>query len=674
MGPIVFLDVSDEEWAKAEEDQKAVPDMPGRDAETQSRSGSSHQLGVVETSSAKDGKGKGKAVDLELSAEWSNTNAISTSEESGFQWANPERQRENAVKIGRKPLMNEREIQAQEFRLARELETWRREHGDHDPTTLERMKELAQSYGARGDYKRAEKVFREILELATEAFGADYPYTLNRLFDLGLALFGQGRIDEGKEKYDHFIEAGKRVLLAESASTSTILADPESNREDDQLTLLKSCIGSAEDLLRSIPQIPPEARLEGPNHWLRWVDKKTEAHLIQVEDEDGFKDLEIGFGGFVATVAGIQAQASEYVQQGRWRKAEQYLLFMLETHEKILGSEHADVLAIRSELAALYETYKQWREAEVQYARLAELKRKSLGERNPEILIMEIMQARMMGKQGFQRLRDIKRVKREIERKTQPVLESFTRLLNMEEVRVTKIDSRSNQASGVTLDAHSELASILGNWADYQRAVAATDTNEPPLNVNRPVQVTPQHDSGGAAEDLSETKSLEDLEEALQADRAAEPGRPDLAGRFSDLSLKYLSAYQQAEESGENLQALDGAIRNAILAIEVAPADAPPDLASMTNLGEWYTLKFERTQDIEDLGHARIWAEQAVECTEQEMDSTGENDQELEKRQDNLGVILSLYPDTGDTTSLENAVEFSKQAAETSQNTIEQGS
>jgi hypothetical protein len=120
--------------------------------------------------------------------------------------------------------------------------------------------------------------------------------------------------------------------------------------------------------------------------------QKTRAHLIQAEDEEGFKDLEIGFGEFAITVDSINAQASVYIRQGRWKKAVQYLLFMLDMHEKVLGSEHADTLAIMSKLASLYETYKQWREAKGQYARLAELKRKTLGERDPETLVVEIMQ------------------------------------------------------------------------------------------------------------------------------------------------------------------------------------------------------------------------------------------------------------------------------------------
>lgn len=198
----------------------------------------------------------------------------------------------------------------------------------------------------------------------------------------------------------------------------------------------------------------------------------------------------------------------------------------------------------------------------------------------------------MIAKQGHGRAEEVQQVVREVERRVQPVLESFARLIAMKEVGVTVNGSRPKQTSGVKPEVYSELARILGNWADHQRPAVVTDTNEPPLNVNQAVPVTPQRNPGGA-ENPSETKSLEDLEAALQAERAAEPGRPDLAGRFSDLGLEYLSAYQRIGR----IETLNGAIRNAKLAMEVAPAEAPPDLASMTNLSRWYGLKFGRTEE-----------------------------------------------------------------------------
>jgi len=88
------------------------------------------------------------------------------------------------------------------------------------------------------------------------------------------------------------------------------------------------------------------------------------------------------------------------------------------------------------------------------------------------------------------------------------------------EVRVAVNGSRSKQTLGIKLEVYSELASILGNWDNHQQPAMATDTNEPPFNVNQLVPVTPQRDPGGA-ENPNETKSLKDLETALQAERAA---------------------------------------------------------------------------------------------------------------------------------------------------------
>jgi len=208
---------------------------------------------------------------------------------------------------------------------------------------------------ATGTFKEAENLFREILELAKATFEVEDPFTLNGLFDLALAIIAQGRVQDARELWKPFTETGKRILV-ESASASTILGNPALSGEDEILTRPKSGIETAESLLRSIRKIPPENQSEGVNHWLRLSNQETRAHLVQAEDEGGFKDLEMGFGEFAITVDSINAQASVYIRQGRWKKAVQYLLFMLDMHEKVLGSEHADTLAIISKLASLYET------------------------------------------------------------------------------------------------------------------------------------------------------------------------------------------------------------------------------------------------------------------------------------------------------------------------------
>jgi hypothetical protein len=108
---------------------------------------------------------------------------------------------------------------------------------------------------------------------------------------------------------------------------------------------------------------------------------------------------------------------------------------MLDMHERLLGSEHADSLAIMSELASMYEANKQWSMAEEQYARLAELKRKSLGDRDPETLVVETMHARVIAKQGHKRAEDSQRILYEVIMRGMPVLESIHRWMTMEEMK-----------------------------------------------------------------------------------------------------------------------------------------------------------------------------------------------------------------------------------------------
>src|ERR1700722_7689567 len=192
MKPIVFLEVSDGEWAKAEEEQKAIVTyiaMPnlGRQAETASRSGSSHQMEIAETDSATDR--------MTL-------------------------------------LLNERKLQELEFSSTEQLEAWKRKYGEDHPTTIERMKKIAYMYMHRGAFKKAQPLFRKIRELVTRRFGAEDVYTLDIMFDVGMAFAVQGSFQDAREPWESFIEKGKWVL-AQPTSTLTCLGKPALDAMED---------------------------------------------------------------------------------------------------------------------------------------------------------------------------------------------------------------------------------------------------------------------------------------------------------------------------------------------------------------------------------------------------------------------------------------------------------
>jgi hypothetical protein len=85
------------------------------------------------------------------------------------------------------------------------------------------------------------------------------------------------------------------------------------------LANLGSQIQTAESMLGQMSAMPPEIQQKGATHLLREIKLETQAHLIQIEDEEGFKDLELGFGEFETAVDGIKALASAYLQEGQSR-------------------------------------------------------------------------------------------------------------------------------------------------------------------------------------------------------------------------------------------------------------------------------------------------------------------------------------------------------------------
>jgi tetratricopeptide (TPR) repeat protein len=387
MDPSIFLEVSDAEWAKAEEEQKASL-APLIISSTPSGNDESQCFTESELSAAKDRKGKGKAL-------------------AGPKVPSPAPgPTKPGVEVAWKMLLNERQLQKEEFSHGHDVERLKKQYGEDHPYTIEGMKTLAYRYMHRENFKDAETVFLRVLELAKKNFGSEDLYTIELLFDVGLAFAGQAHFQETRRFLELFVHLG-RQFLGRSSKTWTIVGNPSSVIEQQTLAALsknlEAYVGKAESLIASMPTLPLNSQSEDTVNLLRAIDRDTPAQLIEVEDEEGFKDLELGFGKMETAVQGIKRQSLEYVNEGRWKKAEEYIAFMLGMHERILGSEHSETLAILDLLASLYEAHGQWDDAERQRAKLAKLVRRKRGDRDPETFLVETILARTAAKQGNER-------------------------------------------------------------------------------------------------------------------------------------------------------------------------------------------------------------------------------------------------------------------------------
>ncbi|KAI9852117.1 MAG: hypothetical protein M1824_002166 [Vezdaea acicularis] len=86
------------------------------------------------------------------------------------------------------------------------------------------------------------------------------------------------------------------------------------------------------------------------------------------------------------TLTGMANLASTYRSQGRWNEAELLQLQVMETGKKVLGPEHPDTLIDMANLALTYRSQGRWDEAELLQLQVMETRKKVLGPEHPHTL------------------------------------------------------------------------------------------------------------------------------------------------------------------------------------------------------------------------------------------------------------------------------------------------
>ncbi|MCJ1344811.1 hypothetical protein MMC31_003014 [Peltigera leucophlebia] len=86
------------------------------------------------------------------------------------------------------------------------------------------------------------------------------------------------------------------------------------------------------------------------------------------------------------TLTSMAQLASTYRNQGRWKKAEELEVQVMETRERVLGLEHPDTLTSIGNLASTYRDQGRWKEAEELEVQVMETRKRVLGLEHPDTL------------------------------------------------------------------------------------------------------------------------------------------------------------------------------------------------------------------------------------------------------------------------------------------------
>jgi tetratricopeptide (TPR) repeat protein len=215
-----------------------------------------------------------------------------------------------------------------------------------DDKKLDLVRKCAMTLYTDGQYKRAEELQVQVMQITKRVLGDEHPSTLTSMGNLALTYESQGRWKDAEELQVQVMQTRKRVLGDEHPSTLTSMAN---------LALTYESQG-------------------------RW----KEAEELQVQELQTRKRV-LG-DEHPSTLTSMGNLALTYENQGRWKEAKELQVQELQITKRVLGDEHPDTLTSMSNLALTYESQGRWKDAEELQVQVMQTRKRVLGDEHPSTL------------------------------------------------------------------------------------------------------------------------------------------------------------------------------------------------------------------------------------------------------------------------------------------------
>ncbi|MEM7350777.1 MAG: serine/threonine-protein kinase [Acidobacteriota bacterium] len=210
------------------------------------------------------------------------------------------------------------------------------------------LDELASLYHDRGEYERAEPLYRDALASLEQALGSEHPLVAISLNNLAFLYFAQGRDEAAEPLLLRTLEIQEKVLGPDdprlAASLNNLGNLYRSRAEHDR----------AEQLLRRAIELQ-----EG----------------LPASDDDHNLAFSLNNLGLI------------YTQRGAVERAEPLFSRALEIQDTVLGAKHPRVAKTLNNLAEVYSQIGAYARAEPLYERALEIQQEALGAAHPDVAI-----------------------------------------------------------------------------------------------------------------------------------------------------------------------------------------------------------------------------------------------------------------------------------------------
>jgi tetratricopeptide (TPR) repeat protein/CHAT domain-containing protein len=258
--------------------------------------------------------------------------------------------------------------------------------GEKHPDYAQSLHNVAFLYDEKGNYAKAEPLYRQALEIRKAVLGEKHPEYATSLNNLGFLYNSQGNFAKAEPLYRQALEIRKAVLGEKHPAYATTL---------NNLAVLYNSQGNdakAEPLYRQALEI--RKAVLGEKHPAYATTLNNLAFLYNVQ-------------GNYAKAEPLYRQAMEirkavlgekhpeyatslnnlgflYNSQGNYAKAEPLYRQAMEIRKAVLGEKHPEYATSLNNLAHSYESQGNYTKAEPLYGQALEIRKAVLGEKHPE--------------------------------------------------------------------------------------------------------------------------------------------------------------------------------------------------------------------------------------------------------------------------------------------------
>jgi tetratricopeptide (TPR) repeat protein len=236
-----------------------------------------------------------------------------------------------------------------QYRLAEPLfkqsmEIRRTAQGEDHPDFATSLNNLAGPYVSMGRYEEAEPLYKQATEIRRTALGEDHPDFATSLNNLASLYYRTGRLEEAEPLYKQATEI-RRTALGED--------HPDFANSLNNLAALYDSMGRYEEAEPLYKQ-----------------DMEITRTALGEEHPD--------FASSLDDLAGL------YDSMGRYEEAEPLYQQATEIRRTALGEDHPSFATSLNNLARLYDSMGRYEEAEPLYQQATEIRRTALGEEHPD--------------------------------------------------------------------------------------------------------------------------------------------------------------------------------------------------------------------------------------------------------------------------------------------------